>query len=120
MVKHNFRQLNIWKDAVNLAKEIYQLTQSLPSEHKFGISNQMFRAAVSISSNIAEGSAKASQKEFAYFLSTSLGSAYELETQLVITGQCGISVANQVEALIVKVQVLQKQIMSFTNVVKAT
>lgn len=52
VVKHNFRQLNIWKDAVDLAQEIYKLTQSISPEHKFGISNQMFRAVVSIASNI--------------------------------------------------------------------
>jgi four helix bundle protein len=119
MVKHNFRQLNIWKDSVELAREVYQLTQNMPSEHKFGISSQMFRAAVSISSNIAEGSAKVSQKEFAYFLSTSLGSAFELETQLVITSQCSIIPANDINHLISRVQVLQKQIASFVNVVKA-
>lgn len=120
MVKHNFRQLNIWKDAVDLAKEVYRLTQLLPSEHKFGISSQMFRAAVSVSSNIAEGSAKNSPKEFAYFLSTSLGSAYELETQLVISGQCGLIDVHHIELLIGKVQILQKHIMSFIYVVKAT
>lgn len=120
MVKHNFRQLNIWKDAVDLAQDIYKLTQSISSEHKFGISSQMFRAAVSISSNIAEGSAKSSQKEFAYFLSISLGSAYELETQLVITDQCCLSNTIDVNAIIGRIQVLQKQIMSFSNMVKAS
>jgi four helix bundle protein len=108
------------EDSVNLAKEVYELTQTLPSEHKFGISSQMFRAATSVSSNIAEGSAKASQKEFAYFLSTSLGSAYELETQLIIAGQCSLVVTHRIEKMVGKVQVLQKQIMSFINVVKAT
>ncbi len=119
MIKHNFRQLNIWKDSVELTKNIYQLIQTLPAEHKYGISSQMFRAAVSISSNIAEGSAKDSQKEFAYFLSTSLGSAYELETQLIVTNQCCLSSATNIDDLIVKIQVLQKQITSFINVVKA-
>jgi four helix bundle protein len=61
MLKHNFRQLRIWTDSVDLSKEIYLLTQKISIEHKFGISSQLYRAAVSIPSNIAEGSA--SQKK---------------------------------------------------------
>ncbi|SDF60214.1 four helix bundle protein [Mucilaginibacter pineti] len=63
MLKHNFRQLKIWIDSVELSRDIYQLTQKFPNEHKFGISSQLYRAAVSIPSNIAEGSAPESQKK---------------------------------------------------------
>jgi len=109
-MKHNFRQLTIWKDAVALAKEIYTLTQQLPKEHKYGISSQMFRAAVSISSNISEGSSRNSQKEFSYFLRTSIGSAFELETQLIITKECNISPDVDIDRLIAKTQSIQRQI----------
>jgi four helix bundle protein len=105
-MKHNFRQLSIWQDAVSLARDIYRLTQVMLPEHKFGISSQMFRAATSVASNIAEGSAKTSEKEFAYFLSTSLGSAFELETQLLITKQCELVEIDTVDDLIKKTQIL--------------
>lgn len=117
-MKHNFRQLTIWKDAVTLAKEIYTLTQQLPKEHKYGISSQMFRAAVSISSNIAEGSSKNSQKEFAYYLRSSLGSAFELETQLIITQQCDMGNEINIDFLITKAQTIQRQIASFANTIE--
>jgi four helix bundle protein len=92
MLKHNFRQLRIWIDSVELTGEIYKLTQSFPNEHKFGIANQLYRSAVSIPSNIAEGSSRKSEKEFAHFLSISMGSAFELETQLIIAESAALLV----------------------------
>jgi len=113
MLKHNFRQLRIWIDSVDLSKEVYLLTQQFSPEHKFGISSQLYRAAVSIPSNIAEGSARKSEKDFAHFLSISLGSAFELETQLIIAKQCNLASDANYDNLLNKVEVLQKQIKSF-------
>ncbi len=113
MLKHNFRQLRIWVDSVELTKDIYLLTQKFSNEHKFGISSQLYRAAVSIPSNIAEGSARKSEKDFAHFLSISLGSAFELETQLIIAEQCSLCINADYSDLLNKVQALQKQIKSF-------
>jgi four helix bundle protein len=115
MLKHNFRQLRIWIDSVELTTEIYQLTQNFSSEHKFGIANQLYRSAVSIPSNIAEGSSRKSEKEFAHFLSLSLGSAFELETQLIIAEKCRIVVDFDYQALLMKIQTLQRQIAAFAN-----
>lgn len=119
MIKHNFRQLIIWKESITLAKEVYVLTQELPKEHKFGLSSQIFRSAISISSNIAEGTSRSSQKEFVYFLRISLGSAFELETQLLIAQQCNIITVTDSSSLIEKIQTIQKQIVSFINTIKA-
>ena len=70
--------------SMDLVVEIYNLTTSFPNSEKFGLSSQMQRSAVSIPANIAEGSAKSSNKDFARFLEMSIGSSYELETELIL------------------------------------
>jgi len=80
----NFQELTIWKDSMNLAKMVYALSTGLPSSEKFGLISQMRRCSVSIPSNIAEGCSRG-DKGFSHFLSIALGSAYELQTQLLLT-----------------------------------
>lgn len=80
----NFRNLIVWKRAVELATDVYQKTINFPKYELYGITSQIRRAAVSVSSNIAEGAGRRSNKEFANFLGISYGSACELETQLLI------------------------------------
>lgn len=82
---HNYKQLEVWKKGIELASAIYQVTQKYPEEEKFGIISQMRRCAVSISSNVAEGAGRNSDKEFRQFLNISFGSCSELETQLIIS-----------------------------------
>lgn len=86
---HNFREFQVWQRGIQLVKNIYQLTSSFPSEEKFGIISQIRRCAVSIPSNIAEGSGRKTNKDFSNFLSISLGSQFELETQLIISNEIG-------------------------------
>ncbi len=81
----HFRELNVWQDAMVLAKRIYQLTARLPREERYGLCSQMQRAAVSIPSNIAEGNARNSRKDYARFVSLASGSAAELQTQLLLS-----------------------------------
>jgi four helix bundle protein len=83
------RDLKVWKLAVDLATAIYELTKHLPAEERYGLSIQLQRAAVSIASNIAEGAARGSRKDFIRFLRIATGSASELETQLIILGRIG-------------------------------
>lgn len=85
----NFRQYKVWQDAVEYSSKIYQQTDKMPWFEKKGLCDQLQRAAVSISSNIAEGSAKPSNAEFAHYLDMALGSAYEVETQLLIANKVG-------------------------------
>jgi four helix bundle protein len=80
----NFRTLDIWKNGISIVKEIYLLSEKLPSEEKFGLRSQITRASVSIPSNIAEGCSRNSEVEFKRFLEISMGSLFELETQLII------------------------------------
>lgn len=85
----NFRNYKVWQDAVEYSTKIYQQTDKMPWFEKKGLCDQLQRAAVSISSNIAEGSAKPSNADFARFLDTALGSSYEVETQLLIANKIG-------------------------------
>ena len=80
-----YKELIVWQKGMELVKSVYQLTISFPDSERFGLTNQMRRCSVSIPSNIAEGYGRSSDKELIQFLYISLGSSYELETQLVIS-----------------------------------
>ena len=79
-----YKDLIVWRKAVDLSVNVYSLTAQLPTSEKYGICSQMQRAAVSIPSNIAEGSRRKSKKDFAHFLTIAFGSGAELETQIEI------------------------------------
>jgi four helix bundle protein len=81
---HRFKDLEIWKKSRLFCTSIYEITSKFPDSEKFGLTNQLRRASVSIPSNIAEGSSRSSNKDFSRFLQITLGSAYEIETQLLI------------------------------------
>jgi four helix bundle protein len=85
----SFRDLTVWKKSIDLTKKVYILTEEFPSAEKFGLSSQMRRAAVSVASNIAEGSARRSKKDFQHFVGMARGSNCELQTQLVIAAELG-------------------------------
>lgn len=85
---HNFRNLQIWKDAMDLAQAVYEITEHIPMKETYGLISQMTRAAVSVPSNIAEGSSR-SDKDFAHFLSIALGSLFELNTQIILSERIG-------------------------------
>jgi four helix bundle protein len=85
----SYKDLRIWRESIDLAIKIYQITQSFPRHETYGITSQLRRAAVSISSNIAEGKGRSSDKEFIRFLHTARGSILELQTQLVISRELG-------------------------------
>ena len=80
----SYRDLIAWQKAMKFVTEIYDSTQRFPSEERYGLTNQLRRASVSVPSNIAEGRARFSQKEFHHFLSQARGSLVEIETQLLI------------------------------------
>jgi four helix bundle protein len=87
-------RLDAWKHAMSLVREVYRLTRVFPEDEKFGLVQQMRRAAVSVPSNIAEGAARNGQKEFLQFLSIAKGSLSELETQLLISLDLGYVAKN--------------------------
>ncbi len=83
------KQLDVWQTSMRFVSSLYQLTKQFPSDERFGLTNQIQRASVSIPSNIAEGSARHGNKEYIQFLYISLGSAAEVETQLLIARDLG-------------------------------
>ncbi len=83
-MKHNFKQLQVWQKSMDLTDMTFTFTKNLPSSERFNLIDQINRASCSIPSNIAEGSGKRTKLQFAEFLSISLSSSYELETQLLI------------------------------------
>ncbi|MGJ8654283.1 MAG: four helix bundle protein [Opitutaceae bacterium] len=84
MSVRNYTELIVWQKSILLVEQVYSATRSFPSEEIYGLTSQVRRAAVSIPSNIAEGQARKSTKEFKRFLSIALGSNAEVETQLII------------------------------------
>lgn len=85
----DFRKYSVWQEAVDFATFVYEVTGKMPWFEKKGLCDQLQRAAVSISSNIAEGAARSSDADFAHFLDFALGSAFEVETQLRIAKNVG-------------------------------
>ena len=107
---HNFRELVIWKNSMELVKEVYNFSSNLPESEKFGFTSQMNRCALSIPSNIAEGSGRTSEKEFIRFLRIAISSSYELETQLILTQDIFVM---ETSNLILKITTIQNQIGAF-------
>jgi len=85
----NFRDLDVWKLGMEIVVRVYEFTKSLPREEAYGLISQMRRAALSISSNIAEGFNRRHNKEYRQFLYIALGSCAELETQIEVCGILG-------------------------------
>jgi len=83
-VEKPHKKLDVWQMAMDLVMEIYRITESFPKEEKYGLSNQVRRAAVSVPSNIAEGAARQTKKEFVNYLHMAQGSLSELDTQLEV------------------------------------
>ena len=82
-------ELQVWKESMDLVEEIYRMSGAFPREEVYGLASQMGRAAVSVPSNLAEGAARQSDKEFLQFLIIARGSLSELETQIMIAGKLG-------------------------------
>ncbi len=103
----SYKDLLVWQKGITLAKLVYGLTRSFPSEEKFGIVAQMRRAAISVPSNIAEGQARRTTGEFIQFLSHAEGSVAELDTQLILSIElkfCGNVAAGASFALISEIR----------------
>ena len=106
----NFREYKVWQDAVSFATNVYEITSQLPWFEKKGLCDQLQRAVVSISSNIAEGAGRSSDIDFARFLDQSLGSANEVETQLLISKNLNYISTERYEILMSSLSEIQKQL----------
>lgn len=110
---YNFRNLRIWQNARVLVAKVYLETQAFPQEERFGLAIQMRRAAISIPSNIAEGCGREGEKSVQQFLNYAIGSAFELETQLLLSADLQYIPLKTVEELVQSLQGLQKGIYIF-------
>ncbi|MBN1783217.1 four helix bundle protein [bacterium] len=109
------KDLDVWKLGIDLVKEIYLMTRKFPSNEQYGLVSKMRKCAVSIPSNIAEGAARNSKKEYLQFLYISLGSMSELETQLIISKELGMIQDNTVME---KLEVLRRKMLNLIRYLK--
>jgi four helix bundle protein len=118
MLRHNFKKMKIWLNAMDLCKSIFNLIENFPKEEVYGLKSQIGRCVVSIPSNIAEGSSRSSNKDFSRFLEMSLGSIYELQTQLILANYKGFVLDDQLQKIELQIEELQKMISGFQNSLK--
>lgn len=114
------KDLDAWKNSINLVKDIYELTKSFPKDEIYGITSQIRRSAVSIPSNIAEGAGRSHNKEFIQFLYISLGSLSELETQLIISCEVKYLNIEQMNLISEKMNSIRAQISGLIKYLKKT
>ncbi|MGV0922716.1 four helix bundle protein [Empedobacter tilapiae] len=109
------KDLDVWKKSVDFVTDLYKVTQDFPKEELYGLTSQMRRAAVSISSNIAEGSARQGNKELVQFLYIALGSVVELDTQLIIARNLTYINEEEFIQLILKLEEIGKMLNGLIN-----
>jgi len=112
---HNIKKLKIWNDSIDLCVDVYKALANMPNDEKYGLSSQIKRSAVSISSNIAEGAGREREKEFYYFLNIAHGSSYELQTQLILCEKLNFISEEINKPLLDKLNDVQKMIYVFKD-----
>lgn len=106
----NFEKLDVWQKAIDFADLIYNCTQHFPADERFGLTNQLRRAAVSISSNIAEGSSRSSKNDFARFVEIATGSVFEVTSQVFIARHQSFLNEEQFRAIYVAAEELSRML----------
>ena len=114
----DYTKYEVWNDSIDLAMVIYNLTKEFPSDEKFGLISQLRRAAVSIPSNIAEGSSRSSEKELNRYSEISIGSSFEVKTQLIIAQKLNFGDQRKVDKALEIVDSISKQLNALRNKVK--
>ncbi|MCK5028361.1 MAG: four helix bundle protein [Bacteroidales bacterium] len=114
----DFKKLNVWQRSIELVASVYKISKDFPIEEKYGLISQITRSAVSIPSNIAEGSSRFSEKDYFRFLEIALGSVFELETQLIIANKLEIANSIELTKLIEEAKTIQKMLSGFMSKLK--
>jgi four helix bundle protein len=114
----SYKELRVWKQSVNLALEIYRETENFPKHELYGLTSQLRRAAVSVSSNIAEGKGRSSDKELVLFLHHSRGSLLEVETQLFIARELSYIREPRAKLLLGELENVAKALNALINALK--
>lgn len=117
MTVKSYKDLHVWQRSITLADAIYTVTESFPKNEQFGLSQQLRRAAVSVASNIAEGSVRGS-KEFVHFINIARGSLAEVETQLVIVEMRRYLSRDKYETLVTEMNQTSRMLMALLKSVK--
>ena len=110
---HNYLELKIWQKSRVLVKSIYQATVNFPNQEKYILDAQIKRAVISIVSNIAEGAGRSTNKEFSRFLDIAIGSAFELESQIILATDLSFLPVELSKELIKDIKEIQKMINGF-------
>jgi len=114
MRRHNYKNLKIWTLGMEIVDDVFEVLNKFPKEEKFGLASQISRCSISIPSNIAEGSSR-TDKSFSHFIDVSLGSSFELETQLIIAYKRKYISKEQFNKVEGKIAEFQKMAMGFQN-----
>ena len=115
----DFKELNVWKKSFDLVKEIYGVVEKFPRDEIYSLSQQLKRAVVSISSNIAEGCGRRTNKDFVQFLYMAFGSVREVECQLIIAESLGYIGGEELKKLVAKLNELARMLMKFIKYISA-
>jgi four helix bundle protein len=110
------KDLTVWQKSIDFVTEIYKMSKAFPKEEAYGLQSQLRRAAISIPSNISEGASRASNKEFIQFLYIALGSASELETQLIIAQKIGY--IDNSDSMLIEINSIKKMLLGLIAYLK--
>lgn len=112
---NNFRELVVWQKSISFVVKIYEITRNFPKEEKFSLVSQMQRSATSIPSNIAEGAGRNTNDSFKHFLTIAIGSAHELETQIIISKELGYIYEDDCKVYVLELNGIQKMLYALHN-----
>lgn len=112
----DYKELLVWQRGRKLVKDVYHITENFPEEEKFVLTSQLRRSAISIPSNIAEGHIRGGKKDYSRFLSIAIGSAAELETQIILASDLNL-ISNE-NSILEEITVLRKMLNSLRNKLK--
>ena len=118
MVK-DFKRLDIWMLSIGLSKKIYEVTKEFPKEEIYGLTSQIRRAAISVSSNIAEGCGRKTNKDFALFLHHAMGSLKEVECQVFLAKELGFFDEDEFNELNNAVLILSRKLFGYINYIES-
>jgi len=111
----NFKNLSVWEKSIEFTVKLYSSLNNLPNDENYGLSSQMKRASISISSNIAEATSRKTVKDISRFFDIALGSSFELETQIIISGKLNFLQEDQVLNLIAELNIIQSMLYKYNR-----
>jgi len=116
----NYKELVVWQNSMIVVERCYELVSKQPKMERYGLGIQATKAAVSIASNIAEGSSRSSDNDYARFLEISLGSSFELETQITIIEKVYLEIEFDFKNILEEITLVQKMLASFISTLRAS